>query len=81
MRDYVIDFASSDGVAAFGAEADRAEAEGMKGVAERQRATALHLRNAVIHMQKHCPDGYRVQTEIVVSLVPAVNPTLSVIRD
>ncbi|AYN57996.1 hypothetical protein HWB90_gp046 [Mycobacterium phage Fowlmouth] len=76
MSHYAFEVASMDLSVAFDCEADRAEREGFTGVAERQRANTLHLRNAVDHMVKHCPEGYRVKTEIVVSFVPNVNPVL-----
>jgi methylthioribose-1-phosphate isomerase len=67
---------AADTSVAFDCEATRAEREGFTHVAKRQRATALHLRNAVAHMQKLCPEGFRVDTKIVVSLVPDVNAVL-----
>jgi hypothetical protein len=76
--DYSFAVSAMDMSVAFDCEADRAEREGFTGVTERQRATALHIRNAVDHMQKICPDGYRVETRILVTFVPDVN---SVLRD
>ena len=76
MTEYAFHIVAMDTSVAFDCEADRAEAEGMTGVAQRQRAAALHLRNAVHHMQQLCPDGFRVETRIVVSHVPDVNPVL-----
>jgi len=76
MSEYRIAVESTDTHVAFDCEAQRARHEGFTGVADRQSATALHLRNAVHHMQSICPDGYRVKTEIVLSFVPAVNPVL-----
>lgn len=74
--DYSFAVSSVDMSVAFDCEADRAEREGFKGVTDRQRATALHIRNAVAHMEKICPDGHRVETRIVVTFVPDVNPVL-----
>jgi aspartate aminotransferase-like enzyme len=76
MSEYAIHISPMDTSVAFDCEADRAEREGFTHVMERQRATALHLRNAVHHMEKLCPEGYRVETRIVVSHVPKVNPVL-----
>ncbi len=67
-----------DTAVAFECEADRAEREGFTSVAKRQRETALHLRNAVLHMEKLCPEGYRVDVKIVVSHVPNVNPVAKI---
>lgn len=67
-----------DTAVAFECEADRAEREGFPSVAKRQRETALHLRNAVRHMEKLCPEGYRVDVKIVVSHVPNVNPVAKI---
>lgn len=67
---------ATDASVAFDCEADRAEREGYTGVTKRQRASALHLRNAVRHIEQLCPDGFRVETKIVVSVVPNVNPVL-----
>ena len=58
---------------ALDCEADRAKREGVKGVEERQRKEARHIRNATAHMAQLCPEGYRVRTRIVVDFVPAVN--------
>jgi aspartate aminotransferase-like enzyme len=74
--EYKFEVSATDTSVAFDCEAERAEREGFKGVAERQRANALHLRNAVHHMQGLCPEGFRVETRIVVALVPHVNPVL-----
>ena len=76
MNEYTIHISAMDTSVAFDCEADRAAREGFKGVEERQRATALHLRNAVHHMAEVCPEGYRVQTRIVVEHVPNVNAVL-----
>lgn len=73
MSEYSFHIDSVDTQAAYKCEADRAEAEGFAGVAKRQRAAALHLRNASEHMRVICPEGYRVETRIVVSHVPDVN--------
>lgn len=76
MSEYSFPIEITDTSVAFDCEADRAEREGFKHVAERQRAKALHLRNAYEHMRKFCPEGYRVEAKIVVSHVPDVNPVL-----
>jgi aspartate aminotransferase-like enzyme len=76
VSEYSIPVSSIDTHVAFDCEARQAEREGLKGVAERQRATALHIRNALAHMQKMCPEGHRVETKIVVTHVPDVNPVL-----
>lgn len=76
MTEYAFHINPTDTSVAFDCEADRAEREGFSSVAKRQRATALHLRNATDHMQKLCPEGYRTVTKIVVSHVPDVNPVL-----
>jgi len=73
---YAMEINHVDTSVAYDCEADRAEREGFQSVAKRQRANALHLRNAVRHMEKLCPEGYRVQVKIVVSHVPNVNPVL-----
>lgn len=74
MSEYSFHIDTTDTVVAYECEADRAEREGFKNVAERQRATALHLKNAVAHMQEICPEGYRVRVKVVVSHEPNVNP-------
>ncbi|AVD99660.1 hypothetical protein HWB51_gp042 [Mycobacterium phage Cuke] len=76
MAEYSFRIESVDTEVAFDCEADRAEREGFTNVAKRQRDNALHVRNAVHHMQKICPEGYRVETKIVVSHVPNVIPGL-----
>lgn len=76
MSEYSFHIDTTDTSVAYDCEADRAEREGFDGVAKRQRANALHLRNAVTHMQVLCPEGYRVQARIVVEHVPAVNAVL-----
>lgn len=76
MSEYSFDIEATDTAVAYDCEADRAEREGFINVAKRQRAKALHLRNAVRHMMELCPDGYRVETKIVVSHVPNVNAVL-----
>ena len=73
MSEYSFHIDTTDTFVAYECEADRADREGFKHVANRQRAIALHLRNAVEHMQKICPDGYRIETKIVVTHVPNVN--------
>lgn len=54
MSEYSFPIEITDTSVAFDCEADRAEREGFKHVAERQRAKALHLRNAYEHMRKFC---------------------------
>ena len=76
MSEYTFHIEATDTSVAFDCEADRAEREGFKNVAKRQRATALHLRNAVHHMQSICPEGHRVATRIIVEHVPDVNSVL-----
>jgi hypothetical protein len=67
----------SDLGAALRCEADRAEREGFGHVAERQRALALHLENAVVTVARLAGDAeLRVEVDIVVHLVPNVNPVL-----
>jgi hypothetical protein len=76
MSEYSFHVDITDTSVAFDCEADRAEREKMTGVAKRQRANALHVRNAYHHMQALCPEGYRVQARIVVEHVPDVNAYL-----
>lgn len=76
MAEYAFHVDATDTIVAFDCEADRAEREGFKGVTKRQRDNALHLRNAIAHMQSICPEGFRIETKIVVSHVPNVNPVL-----
>jgi aspartate aminotransferase-like enzyme len=73
MSEYSIHIEATDTFVALECEADRAEREGIHSVAKRQRATALHLRNAVKQMQELCPDGYRVEVKIVLAHTPNVN--------
>jgi len=76
LSGYAMHICPMDTSVAYDCEADRAEREGFKNVAKRQRDKALHLRNAVRHMEKLCPKGYRVEVKIVVSHVPNVNPVM-----
>lgn len=76
MSEYSIAIEPTDTSVAFDCEADRAQREGFSNVEKRQRATALHIRNAVHHMQTICPEGYSVRTRIVVEHVPSINPVL-----
>lgn len=76
MSPYAFEVSGVDVAVALECEADRAEREGFTGVAQRQRAVALHLRNAEHHMEKISPEGHRVKIELVVSHVPAVNAVL-----
>lgn len=66
----------TDLIAALKCEADRAEGEGMKHTAERQRKLALHLENAVVTVGKVCGENMRVQVDISVGVVVDVNPIL-----
>jgi hypothetical protein len=76
MSEYSFEISTLDVSVALDCEADRAKREGFKLVEERQRKTALHLRNAETHMGKIVPEGHRVRTRIVVDFVPDVRATL-----
>lgn len=76
MAEYEFSIPATDLSVALDCEADRAAREGFKLVESRQRAAALHLRNAIHAMQKICPEGFVVDTKIVVSHVVQVNPVL-----
>ena len=76
MSEYSFEVCTQDLWVALDCEADRAKSEGFKGVEERQRKTALHIRNAEAHMHELCPEGYRMRTRIVVDFVPNVNAHL-----
>lgn len=76
MNEYSFEISAQDAQLAADCEAQRAEREGMTGVPKRQRATALHIRNAEAHMADLCPAGYRVRARIVFDVVPAVNAVL-----
>lgn len=76
MSEYSFEISTLDVSVALDCEADRAKREGFKLVEERQRKTALHLRNAETHMGKLVPEGHRVRTRIVVDFVPDVRATL-----
>lgn len=76
MNKYSFEVSAVDVSVAFSCEADRAKKEQFPNVEKRQRENALHVDNAVHHMKKICPEGFRVKTEIVVSHVPDVNPVL-----
>ena len=76
MSEYSFEISTMDVSVALDCEADRAKREGFKLVEERQRKTALHLRNAETHMGKIVPEGHRVRTRIVVDFVPDVRATL-----
>lgn len=76
MSEYSFHISTVDTYVALECEADRAEREGMHGVAKRQREAATHLRNAEAHMIRLCPKGFRVETQIVITHVPDVNPVL-----
>ena len=73
MSEYSWEICGMDYHVALDCEADRAKREGFKGVEERQRAEALHIRNASAHMAQIVPAGHRVRTRIVVDFVPDVN--------
>lgn len=76
MSEYSFGVSAQDLWVALDCEADRAQREGFKGVEERQRKTALHLRNAQAQMSYLCPEGYNVRARIVFDFVPAVNAYL-----
>ena len=76
MSEYSFEISTLDVSVALDCEADRAKREGFTLVEERQRKTALHLRNAETHMGKIVPEGHRVRTRIVVDFVPDVRATL-----
>lgn len=76
MSEYSFEVSAVDLSVAFDCEADRAEREQMDATRDRQRANALHVRNAEDQMKKLCPEGFRVETKIVFSHVPDVNPVL-----
>jgi hypothetical protein len=73
MSEYSFHISTVDTYVALECEADRAEREGIHGVAKRQRATALHLRNAEEQMRKLCPEGHIVEAQIVLRHVVDVN--------
>ena len=77
MSEYSFDVSVQDLWVALDCEADRAKREGFKGVEDRQRKAALHLRNAQAQMSYLCPEGYGVRARIVFDFVPVVNPYLS----
>ena len=74
MSEYSININPVDTYVAFECEADRADREGMTNCAARQRATALHIRNAEEAMRKLRPEGHRMRVRIVFDFVPDVNP-------
>ena len=76
MSEYGFEVCGLDLHVALDCEADRAKREGFSGVEERQRKTALHIRNAEAHMLDLCPEGYRMRTRIVIDFVPQVNAYL-----
>lgn len=76
MSEYSFEISAQDTSCALDCEAKQADRDGLPNLAERQRATALHLRNAVHKMLQLCPEGYRVETRIVISHVPDVNAVL-----
>lgn len=77
LNQYVIRGVSPiDVTVALRCEADRATRDGFPSVVERQTKLALHLENAVAHLQANLPEGHRVQVDIVVDVVPNVNPVL-----
>jgi hypothetical protein len=76
MNEHAIHVDVTDTHVAFDCEAKRAKSEGFKGVAERQAATALHIRNAQATMSEIVPAGHRLRMRIVFDFVPNVNPVL-----
>lgn len=76
MTEYFIPIEPTDTSCAFDCEAKRAREGGMKGLADRQAAVALHIRNASAKMQDLCPEGFRTRARIVIDFVPDVNPVL-----
>jgi hypothetical protein len=78
INEYTIPGVSTQDIfVALECEAERAEGEGFTGVAERQRALALHLQNAEHAMQQlDRPVGHRLQMNITFTFVPVVNPVL-----
>lgn len=74
--EYGFEISAQDTQLAIDCEAKQAEAEGMDGIAKRQRATALHIRNAEAHMVGIVPEGHRVRARIVFDFVPSVNAVL-----
>ena len=77
IDEYSIDIEVTDTHVAFDCEADRAKREGIRGVEKRQRAMALHIRNAEAVMTGLCPPDYRLRARIVFDIVPDVNPVLT----
>jgi aspartate aminotransferase-like enzyme len=77
MTEYSFEVSPVDLHVALDCEGKRAESEGFNLVAKRQKDNALHVRNALRHMEKICPEGYRVETRITFVHVPNVNPFLS----
>jgi len=73
---YSFEISTQDVWVALDCEADRAKREGFTHVEERQRRTALHLRNAEAHMLFLAPEGHRVRARVVFDFVPAVNAYL-----
>ena len=77
MNEYSFKVSPTDLSVALDCEGMRAEREGFNLTAKRQKDTALHVRNALQHMEKICPEGYRVETRIAFVHVPDVNPVLN----
>lgn len=77
MSEYSFEVSTQDLWVALECEADRAQREGFTSVEDRQRRTALHLRNTDAHMSGLRPDGHRLRARVVFDFVPAVNPYLS----
>ena len=75
MSDFSLEVSTTDVQLDY--EASRARAEGMNGVAKRQAALALAIRNADVVMANLCPPGYRVRARLVWSFEPDVNIHLS----
>lgn len=76
LNSYSIAYNSTDLAAALRCEAKAAAADGLKNLADRQEAVALHIDNAMHQMQAICPEGHHVTTEIVFSFAPSVIATL-----
>lgn len=77
MTEYSFEISPIDLYVSLDCEGERAEREGLNLVAKRQKDNALHVRNALRHMEKICPEGYRVETRIAFVHVPDVNPVLN----
>ena len=65
-----------DVIVALRCEADRAEREQFPNVAKRQRALALHIENAIHHLQPLAPEGFRLALTLDFHFTANVNPGL-----